>query len=392
MIRVLPSAALLGATLVGAGACDHGPALRSAAVRVDTVGGVVHVRNVGPARVWRIEPELMLRGAGGDEGFGRVVSVLADAAGGIYVADGADQRIHVFGPEGRHLRSMGRRGSGPGEFRDLYSLAWLGDTLAVLDPGNARIAHLTRDGRPSGTWRTQALSGDARVVRLYRAGPRQFFAMGVRPAARGSERVYVRYDPAGPGDTVAAPPFDPRSRRSSIVCHRGDGAITFFDVPFAPSGFTTLAPDAHLVYVWLADYRLTFLGSRGDTVRVVERARHALPISDDEWRAATAEYPEFRRRNAGAQCDPATLPRAAAKPAVRHVMFDYEGRTWVEASTVAGWEWDVFDSFGVLLGTMAAPNRNERVEPFVRNGRLYLVRADTLGQPLVQVYRFTAAP
>jgi hypothetical protein len=338
--------------------------------------------------MWRIEPELTLAAAGGDR-FARVVSVVADSAGDLYVADGPDHRIHVFGPDGRLLRSMGRRGAGPGEFRDLYSLAWVGDTLAALDPGNARVTLFTRDARPVGTWRTQALSGDARVVRLYRGGPRQFFAMGVRPAAGGSERVYVRYGPAGPGDTLAAPPFDPRGRASSVVCHRPDGAISFFEVPFAPSALTTIAPDAHLVYAWLADYRILFLGDGGDTVRVVERARQPIAITDDEWRAATAEYAAFRQRNTGAQCAPASLPRAAAKPALRHVLFDYEGRMWVEATTASGWEWEVFDRSGRLLGAMPAPARNERVEPFVRNGRLYVAATDSLGEPLVQVYRFT---
>lgn len=385
--------AVAAAVVMATGACERGhPAPDGTQVVADTVDGVPRVRNAGPAPIWLIEPELTLGGGAAGEGFGRIVSVVADSAGLIYAADGLDERIHVLGADGRPLRTLGRRGAGPGEFRDLYSLAWVGDTLAALDPGNARIGLFTRDGQPAGTWRAQALSGDARVVRLSRAGPRQFFNMAVRPAGGGSERVYVRYGPAGPGDTLAGPPFDPRNRASSVVCHRPDGGISFFGVPFAPSAFTTIAPDGRLVYAWLAEYRLVFLGDGGDTVRIVERARDPIPIADDEWRAATSEYAEFRRRNVGAQCEPASLPRAAAKPALRHVLFDDQDRMWVEATTAAGWEWEAFDRSGRLLGAMPAPSRNEHVEPFVRSGRFYVVAADSSGQPLVQVYRFTPGP
>jgi hypothetical protein len=297
------------------------------------------------------------------------------------------------GPTGGPYGRWAGAGRGPGRCGTSIPSPGSGTPWPLWIQGTRGIALFTRDGRPAGTWRAQALSGDSRVVRLYRAGPRQFFNMGVRPAAGGgTERVYVRYGPAGPGDTLAGPPFDPRNRASSVVCHRPDGGISFFSVPFAPSAFTTFAPDGRLVYAWIADYRLIFLGAGNDTVRIVERARAPIPITDDEWRAATSEYTEFLERNVGAQCEPSSLPRAAAKPALRHVLFDDQGRMWVEATTPSGWEWEVFDRSGRLLGAMRAPSRNEQIEPFVRNGRLYVVAADSLGQPLVQVYRFGPAP
>jgi hypothetical protein len=379
------------AVAIAAGACEGGyRAATDLQVVLDTVAGVPHVRKVGPAPPWRIDRAITL--GEGAEGLGRIVSVVADSAGVIYAADGSDQQIRVFGADGRPLRTMGRRGAGPGELRDVYSLAWVGDTLAALDPANARIALYTRDGRPAGTWHVQALSGDARVIRLYRAGPRQIFAMAVRPAAGGSDRVYVRYGPSGPADTLPGPPFDPRNRGSAVACHRPDGGISFFDVPFAPSALTTIAPAGDFVRVWLADYRIAFLHAGGDTARVVERGRVPVPITEEEWRTATASYEEFLGRNVGASCEPRSLPRAVAKPALRHVLFDDDGRMWVEATTAAGWEWEVFDASGRLLGAMPAPTRDERIEPLVRNGRIYLVTADSLGEGRVEVHRFTQVP
>lgn len=41
----------------------------------------------------------------------------ADKLGNIYVVDGGHDRIQVFDREGRYIRSIGRRGQGPGEFQ-----------------------------------------------------------------------------------------------------------------------------------------------------------------------------------------------------------------------------------------------------------------------------------
>ena len=50
------------------------------------------------------------------------------------VADRQAHEVRIFDREGRYLRSMGRSGEGPGEFRDLWKL-WVmpGDTLWVGD-------------------------------------------------------------------------------------------------------------------------------------------------------------------------------------------------------------------------------------------------------------------
>ncbi len=68
-------------------------------------------------------------------------------------------------------------------------------------------------------------------------------------------------------------------------------------------------------------------------------------------------------------------------------MFDPEGRMWVEALSASGRSWDVFDREGRLLGTLPAPERSDRVQPFVRNEHLYLVRTDSLDVQHVEVYR-----
>ncbi len=82
--------------------------------------------------------------------------VLVDGAR-IAVADNGSASIVVFDSLGRRLRSMGRKGGGPGEFRSLWDVSRIGDSLAGFDGG-------------SGAWQVFDPAGKyARTVRRARA-------------------------------------------------------------------------------------------------------------------------------------------------------------------------------------------------------------------------------
>jgi len=77
-------------------------------------------------RGWRIAQEVRLGTALGDgpDVFGEVAAIGVSPTGLIHVIDGHSQEIRVFTPAGEHVRSFGRRGGGPGEFANAYSLDW----------------------------------------------------------------------------------------------------------------------------------------------------------------------------------------------------------------------------------------------------------------------------
>jgi|GEM_PF-6845629 len=72
--------------------------------------------------------------------------------GGIHLSDGrivvSDRdRLHWFDARGLFLRSMGRSGDGPGEFRYITSICRSrADTLVVWDDGNRRIGIVSPEG------------------------------------------------------------------------------------------------------------------------------------------------------------------------------------------------------------------------------------------------------
>ena len=88
--------------------------------------------------------------------------------GNIAVADRGATMIRIFGPDGKLIRTSGRRGSGPGEFRDLVSIhRCAADSLFAWDRMHSRMTVLDS----AGTYvRTLRLPGDPVQISCSEAG------------------------------------------------------------------------------------------------------------------------------------------------------------------------------------------------------------------------------
>lgn len=78
-----------------------------------------------------------------DFGFTAINGVDLDADGNIYVFEGSDAQLRAYSPQGELLRTIGRRGEGPGEFRGAPGFGISGDTLWAVE-GFGRRIHLFR--------------------------------------------------------------------------------------------------------------------------------------------------------------------------------------------------------------------------------------------------------
>ena len=367
-----------------AGACARGERARSS-VSIDTVAGVVHVRNSGEVAEWRLEPLVTIGTQDGPASFGQVRAIIADEDGQIYVADSKASEIRVFDERGAHARTIGRRGAGPAEFEILYSIGWIGDTIAVLDPGNARIGLMSRTGDWLGQLRHDRLTGSR--LYLYQLGDSLYWN-GARRGGDGPtlESVFLRYS-EGKLDTIPAPKPAPSPSPTSIVCpHPTGGGISFFSNPYASRPASVPAPGGRFAAVPSTSYAVAILDAAGDTVRVVEKAYDPVPITDAEWDEATAPYRDWMSKAPGAKCNPVEFTRPASKTAIGGVFHDDGGRMWVEAVAPNGFTFDVFDRDGRQVASMAAPERQRSVPPAFRGDRVYLVVADSLDVQSVAVF------
>jgi hypothetical protein len=368
------------------------PALRSGEelrIEVDTAGSVLQVRSLGDAPEWRLEQVLRLGTVeGGPEEFGRIRSLVADADRNLYVADNLSHEIRVFGPDGHHLRSIGRRGEGPGEFGALYSLSWLGEDLIAMDPGNARLAIFSREGEWLGSIQSFPITGPASLIRLHPLGSMGFYAPVIDPDRFGMQ--FASVVTMGGSDTIPAPRQPQGATNTGVLCHRPDGGITSISLPEAPASVYGFPPPGGVVAVsWTDEYRIQFIGHDGDTVRVVAREGSRVAYPDSLWEQGIRPYQQLRQEFPGAQCEPSTPERLRYRAALRHLLFDDSGRLWVEAAVEGGFVWEVFDAEGRLLGAVPAPPRAPGIPPYVRDGILYQVEVDEMDVQYVGVYRFT---
>jgi len=381
--RILPAA------LVVVAACTAS-ADRSATLTIATDSSDRYpvLRSIGNAPVWRAEPVATITAPDSLTGeFGEVRSVLLAGDGTLYVVDSRYRAVSMFDSTGAYRGRLGRDGSGPGEYAIPYSLAWLGDSLALLDPGNSRIGLYGPDAKWLRTWPVQRFTG-GQAVRLYRTPP-DFWALASAMVGGESSTIFVRYGNAGARDTLPVVRSE-SGLISSVRCPVPRG-ITFFSVPFAPRFLVIPTPAGERAIARTSTYRVAFLGASGDTVRLIERTAQSAPIAESEWKDATADWDTFRQKNPGVRCDRDGLTRPAAKPPLAFMFYDHEGRLWVELTTPSGTRFDVFDEAGRLLATVEGLPSTSGIDPSVRNDRIALVQRDSLEATVVGLYRLRTA-
>lgn len=366
----LPAAlALVAATAIAAcsGSGEGGDDALALRVTVDSAGGFRRVRNAGVPARWRLDSAIAVSEADGRP-FGRIAGVVGDWRGGIYVADADARVIHRFDARGSYLGSVGGEGAGAGQFRQMAGLAWVGGRLASLDAGSGRITLLPADGE--GDAASIGWAAPDGEVRLEQTRPGEAYApVAVRDGGGGAGVAHIRLLGAGTPDTLRV-----RSRQAGgnavVTCRLASGTVTF-DIPFAPRPFAARAPDMRSVTGHTGSYRLAVLDARGDTLQVMERELPAVPVGDEDWAGAQEQWTLFQEEHAGASCDASVFQRPVAKPAFRDVYWGDGGRLWVEAAAPVGFRFDVFDSTGVLVGELPAPDRDPTVPVAIRSGWFY---------------------
>ena len=76
----------------------------------------------------------------------RPSDIACDPQGNVYVVDMRACQIHKFDASGKFLKTIGRRGQGPGEFNSPSQIAAAKDRLLVYDSSNRRLGCLTVEG------------------------------------------------------------------------------------------------------------------------------------------------------------------------------------------------------------------------------------------------------
>lgn len=122
------------------------------AYSIETIDGIEFVHNSGtplyPEKTVEFVEDLTITSEN-DKGeillyFPNLCAV--NEEGNIYIGDYQDSSIKVFDPQGKYLKTIGRKGNGPGEFQSILELLFLPDgRYLVLDSEQNRISFFSAD-------------------------------------------------------------------------------------------------------------------------------------------------------------------------------------------------------------------------------------------------------
>lgn len=353
---------LLALVLIGCGASSPDTRTTVAAV-VDTLAdGTVRVLSTTPAEAgqWALVEERRIAGPEVEVGMVRDLALHPD--GSLYVSDLDPVTVHVFGPDGHPLPTIGQRGSGPGEFGDAF-LALQGDTLIVQDRRASRVTRFDRTGRVMDFLASACCATEG--IGLTRTGK---IVVPVPGGAEGTKRWVL----AGSPDTVAF--VDARLAAPALwnVQLPGGGGFGKL-VPLVPTMRFGFDPQGIVIAAWSGEYLLTTVGRDG-AQRAFGRVVTDRPRLDENARKALAR--DLARSDATLEQLPVEVLTAAYDPSKlpsEPELFDWiwvdgAGRTWVQRVTgdTTRVQLDLFSRDGVLLDELRVPATQWPSHPHAR--------------------------
>lgn len=364
---------------------------------IDTLAsGELVVRNTDEplwdeADIWQFVEEIRLGTDTNDEApiFGDIISFDVDGQGRVFVLDFQAQEISVFDSDGTFVRTIGSKGTGPGEFEQALSvdISQNGNVL-VMQMLKAQLSIFDPDGR---YLRTESIGNPGVGLRPYPGG----FDFGGHYNAVvvsfhddfSMTQAMARFDQSlTPLDTIAIPEasVEREAFTHEMDLAGGRRASISESIPFQGSFEWRFSPTGNLWTLTTKEYELVELTPAGETLRRVSKDHDPIPVSEEEMDDVREEFQWFIDR--GGTVDWARIPDT--KPAVVSFFSDDAGNLWVKREAAVpedeGRLFDLFDPEGRYLGELRLPfSLHSDPEPIVREGLLYGVTTDDLGAPNV---------
>jgi hypothetical protein len=301
---------------------------------------------------------------------GEIEWITRGPSGLVAVSDRGSGQVHFFFPDGRKAGAFGRRGEGPGEFTNMASSGWLGDTLWVADRNRFGVTYIDSKRRtllrmekwparligqlPEGVGRASTWSGMPRAIQKDGS---LLVAVAERTSMQGDGQVIARQYVLRIGvngevsSTLGVTPARNCSPRSGLLTL--DNLLCGAAYPvFAPAAglFATIEdlPSQN------ADFRRTAVHLRDHLGRSVYSSTLTEQSVEMSQQVRDSLVGWFSTRGPqGAKA--ASFLRNRKLPLVQRVVVGSDSVIWVLTNTRAGQRWVVLDSRGRIVRTVRPP-------------------------------------
>jgi len=315
---------------------DPGPA----ATTTDSAG-VTIVTNRGPqwreGEGWQLSElpvfDLGSYDAEGPESFEYVSGARRLSSGVIVVADGGAQEMRFFDEGGDHIRTVGRKGSGPGEFQSLRFLErWRGDSLIVHDGRGRPISLFDSAGVFGRSFRLEPNDSVAFPFSIGTLAGGELVTQGYEPReeapAGGVTRQAIplqRFDLTG-AFIGHGPRFD---GNEWFVLAMGDDGFAMGTMRFGEGICLVVGPD-DLIAMPTHRAELTWYPRGGRAVgRIARWPAENRPVTDADWERHLKERTSNPRMPENIKQAFRDMPRAGTMPLAEGIVVDDEGNLWL---------------------------------------------------------------
>jgi hypothetical protein len=281
----------------------------------------------------------------------------------MYVLERSDQTIHVFSSSGRYLKSLGRRGDGPGEFRNARALVIRSGSLWVLDYANSRVTAFPLDASTVRTFQVNpSVGGVASVADVTARGflvyvNNQGAAEATSQALGGqAPALFVSTDSRGQVlDTVATSwerrqtlrfsviPADIKTTRSAGQVNRAQPLVQQAHWVMSGDGvaLVTLGPVSSRG-IGSEELRLSYLSLTGDTLKSKRVDLPRVPLTDRDVNKLvdSLAMPFLIKGNIRVQGDRRmirdSLVRTSYWPSASSMLMGEDGTLWLKSPRPSG--------------------------------------------------------
>lgn len=182
----------------------------------------------------------------------------------IYAADWKETEIRVYDKNGKHVRSFGRKGQGPGEIGlPFYLGIYQGNKIVVHDQGNGKLIFYSREGELL----KEVPMGIYRFIRRFKVDSEGCFYAISRTADEAKITFEImKFNPA----------FDLLATFASVEVKRAPRVVP----AFLPAQFIQLTRDERLVWIDFLKYELALISAEGKTLRRIIKDWDPIKITD----------------------------------------------------------------------------------------------------------------
>jgi 6-bladed beta-propeller len=326
----------------------------------------------------------------------RVRGVVRLSDGRIVVGEAGASELRYFDAHGEYIRTVGRKGEGPGEFSSLFGIYALGDTVFAYDYRLSRVTLFGAEGdyledvtlgRESG--RPLALypfrDGFLGVTWSFPEGLNEDFTYSRRPSVF---RVFG-------GDGVPGDALDELPGEEMVIKAQTDGAstTTLTVRPLMGHSLHQAMVGATFVAGTTDRFEVRVYDEMGRLARLIRAPSRDVPVTHEEWEAVIAEELHDAETASwrSSVLEIAELrPAPDIRPAYGRFVADREGYVWLAPYRPASGQpvpWLVVEVDGTIMGDVELPEGFTPLEI----GTEYVIGVvrDDFDVPYVRMYHLT---